>query len=213
MKKYLFPALIFCGLLAAAPTHGQSAAEPGVPVIVTQGDRSGFFAYREKNIVVIRWQAGSEINVDRYVVERSIDSVHFDQLHEVVSGGSVEGGNSYQDEDSYPESPVNYYRLKVVDKDGNAFYYPAVRVELTNRRTPRLNPTVVHMGATVRLDGYHEQPFTINFFNEKGLLTGTFMVNSTAFDIPTAGWSKGIYIYRISDPTHPLIDAGKIMVM
>jgi hypothetical protein len=213
MKNFTFSALIFCGLLAAAPTFGQSFGEPGVPMTVSQGDHSGFFAYPENNIVVLRWQTGNETNIDRFVIEHSTDSLHFDALHEVASRGAIDRDSSYEDEDSYPASRINYYRLKVIDKDGNAFFYPIVRVDLTNKRTPTLKPTVVHMGATIRLDAYHEQPFTINFFNESGMMTGTFMVNSTSFDIPTAGWSKGIYIYRISDPSHPLIDAGKIMVL
>jgi hypothetical protein len=213
MKKYIFPALIFCGLLAAAPTQGQSFGEPGVPVVINQGDHSGFFAYQENNIVIMRWQSGNETNIDHFVIERSSDGVHFDELHEVVSKGSIDQDSAYADEDSYPSATVNYYRLKVIDKDGNASYQPVARVDLLHKQTPVIYPTVVHMGATLRLNGYHEQPYTINFFSSGGTLAGTFMVNSTSFDIPTNGWSRGVYIYRISDPTHPLIDAGKIMVL
>jgi hypothetical protein len=213
MKKYIFSALIFCGLFAAAPTQGQSFGEPGVPVIVSQGDHSGFLAYPENNIVVLRWTTGNETNIDHFVIEHSTDGLHFETLHELVSRGAIDRDSSYQDEDAYPASSTNYYRLKVIDRDGNTFYYPVARVDLIDKRTPTLKPTVVHMGATVRLDAYHEQPYTINFFNTSGMLTGTFMVNSASFDIPTSGWSKGIYIYRISDPHHPLIDAGKIMVL
>lgn len=211
MNKFTFSALIFCGLFAAAPTHGQSIGSS--PVMVSQGDHSGFFAYPENNMVVMRWQSGNETNVDRFVVERSTDGIHFDPLHELVSKGDIDRDSTYHDEDSYPDSHTLYYRLRVVNKDGNSFYYPAIRIDLAERNKLVLKPTVLTMGATLRLDAYHQQPLTINVFNEKGILTGTFMVNSASFDISTSGWSKGIYIYRISDALHPLLDAGRIMVL
>ena len=213
MRKYIFSALIFCGLLEAAPTQGQTFGEPGVPVVVSQGDHSGLFAYAENNIVILRWQAGNEKYIDHFVVEHSTDSLHFDPLHELVSRGDIDGDHSYQDQDSYPASRTNYYRLKVVDKEGGALYYPIVRVDLADESVMMLKPSVVHMGATVRLDAYHEQPLAVNVFNEKGSLTGSFLVNSTSFNINTAGWSRGLYFYRISDPRHPLLYAGKIMIL
>ncbi|HEY4064588.1 MAG TPA: T9SS type A sorting domain-containing protein [Puia sp.] len=213
MNKFTFSALIFCGLLAAAPTQGQSIGDFNTPVMVSQGDHSGFTAYPQNNMVVMRWQSGSETNVDHFLIGHSTDSIHFTPLHELVSRTAIDRDSSYQDEDSYPAGGLNYYRLTVVDKDGNAFSYPIVRVDLSEKNRLTLNPSVVTMGATVRLDAYHEQPLTINIFSESGKLTGSYLVNSTSFNINTSGWSKGMYIYRISDPLHPLLDAGKLIVL
>jgi hypothetical protein len=221
MKKLIFSGLIFCGLLlSAAQTSGQSFASNGsfanngAPILTSPADRSGLFAYPESNIIVLRWTTGNERNIDRYVVEKASDSLHFNPLHEVVARGSIDGDDStYQDMDSYPASPVNYYRLKTVRTDGSVFYSAIVRVDVDSRKTPILKPTVVHMGSTIRMDNYHEQPLTVNFFNASGTLMRSFVVNSTSFDIPTDGWSKGIFFYRISDATHPLINAGKIMIL
>ena len=84
---------------------------------------------------------------------------------------------------------------------------------MDTRRTPVLKPTILQTGSTIRMDNYHEQPLTVNFFNANGRLMGSFIVNSTSFDIPTTGWNKGVFFYRISDATHPLITAGKIMII
>ena len=109
---------------------------------------------------------------------------------------------------------MNYYRLKIVDQDGNATYSPVVESDRPGRKPPVLQPTVLHMGGTLHVaDTYYSQPLSINFFNQGGVRVGSFMVNGTAFDIPISGWNKGIYFYRISDATHPLIDAGKILVL
>jgi hypothetical protein len=59
----------------------------------------------------------------------------------------------------------------------------------------------------------YSQPMIINFYDRAGIQVGSFLVNSTEFNIPISNLGKGIYFYRISDATHPLIDAGKIMVL
>ena len=84
---------------------------------------------------------------------------------------------------------------------------------MTGKKMPALTPTVLNMGGTLRVGPYYQQPVMVNFFNESGMKVGAYMVNSTSFNINTSGWGKGIFFYRISDATHPLIDAGKIMVL
>jgi hypothetical protein len=217
MKKIIFSGLIFCGaLLFTAQTIGQSFANNGDPIIVSPADHSGLFAYTEMNIIILQWSTGNEKNVDRYIIERAADSIHFNTLHEVVSRGTIgqdDQDSLYRDMDSYPTSSVNYYRLRTVLTDGSSLYSAVVRADVDSRKTPILKPTVLHMGGTLRMDNYHEQPLTVNFFNASGTLMGSFIVNSTSFDIPTSGWNKGIFFYRISDASHPLIDAGKIMIL
>ena len=216
MKKIYFSGLISCSLLlAAAQTNGQTFGQNGAPITVSNPDHSGLYAYPENdNIIVLRWSTGNEQQVDRYVIERSTDSIHFDPLHEVVAKGVIDGSadSTYQDEDPYPTSPVNYYRLVTIFKDGNSIYSAVVRTNTDAQRTPILKPTVLHMGGTLRMDNFHEQPLQVNFYTAAGAIVASYMVNSTSFDISTNGWSRGILFYRISDERHALIDAGKILL-
>ena len=78
-----------------------------------------------------------------------------------------------------------------------------------------LRPSVLNAGGgTLHVtDTYFTQPLTIDVYDQAGTRIGSFIVNSTAFDIPVDNWTKGMYFYRISDATHPLIDAGKIMIL
>ncbi|HWK05288.1 MAG TPA: hypothetical protein VNS58_16725 [Puia sp.] len=216
MKKLYFSALIFCGLFVTAQTNAQSSA----PVTISDGGEQGpaatFNAYSESNssIVMIRWKTSDEKNIDHFVVEHSTDGTHFDPLHAVVArGGSAVEAQSYEDGDSYPAAKENYYRLAIVSKDGNSFYSPVMKVDMTGKKMPALAPTVLHMGGTLRVEPYYRDPVTVNFFNESGMRVGVYMVNGSSFNISTSGWGKGLYFYRISDASHPLIDAGKIMVL
>ena len=132
MKKLYFSGLISCSLLlAAAQTNGQTFEQNGAAINVSHNDYTGLLAYPEnENVIVLRWIAGNEQQIDRYVIEKSTDSSYFNPLHEVVARG-VNGesiDSAYQDEDSYPSSPINYYRLVTVMKDGSSIYSSVVRV-------------------------------------------------------------------------------------
>lgn len=214
MKKILFSGLISCGLLAAAQTNAQTFANNGQPVVMTDGDHAAFFAYRENNIVIMRWGAGNESEVDHYVVEHSTDSTVFYPLHQVVSRGTIDAGDSsYQDADAWPQTRVNYYRLTTVMKDGTAVSSPAVRVDVNPAHTPVLVPTVLHEGGTLRMDrNYGDQLMIVEFFNPAGQMMKSYEVNGSSFNINTTGWGKGLYFYRITDEGHPLVDSGKILV-
>jgi hypothetical protein len=198
MKKFYFSALILFLLSISLPGYAQV---------------NGFNAYFENNIVMLHWQTGNETNTDHFVVEHGTDGIHFAPMHEIVARGD-DSANYYEDGDSYPDTRTNFYRLKEVSKDDQVFYSPVMRVDNPGKLVPVLKPTIVYKGSTVRLDPYYlDQPLTINFYNTAGMRMGSYLVNSSSFDINTATWGKGLYFYRISDPIHPLISAGKIMVM
>jgi hypothetical protein len=200
MKKLFFSGLISCGLLlAAAQTSGQT-----------------LFAYTENNNIILRWTAANEKFIDRYIVERSSDGVYFTPLHEVVSQGPFtdEGDHLYQDADTYPPGPTNFYRVRTVLSEGGSLYSPIVKVDVNTSDRPVLKPTVIHQGGTIRLDNFHSnQLLSINIFNARGTLLASYLVNSTDFNINTDHLAKGIVFYRISDEKHALIDAGKLMIL
>ena len=172
---------------------------------------------RASRRVTIHWQLQTEFNADHFVVERSteLNPAHFDPLHEVVARGGEDAGGEYDDRDDAPEGTVSYYRLKIVLRNGDVFYSPAVSVNMNDRISLALKPSVLTMGGDLHFNQNTDQrqPMTINFFDTGGRPVGTYLVNSSYFNINTSGWTRGIYIYRISDGKHPLIGTGKIMIM
>lgn len=212
MKKLYFSALMFCGSFITMQVYGQTASDIDAPAAAGQGASEGFTAYPENNIVVFRWQPAYEGNTDHFVIEHASDTVHFTELHSLVAKGNIGQSLAYEDEDSYPAAQPDYYRLKIVTRDGDAFYSPVVMVDMTGKTVLTIKPTVVHMGSTLRVDIDYHQPVTIDFFNEGGMRTASYLVNSTSFNINASDWGKGIYFYRISDPGHPMINSGKIMM-
>jgi hypothetical protein len=76
--------------------------------------------------VFLDWATASELNNDRFEVERSNDGIDWEYLGSVKGAGTSVVTNTYQFIDAYPVVGVNYYRLKQVDFDGK-FEYSLIR--------------------------------------------------------------------------------------
>lgn len=86
---------------------------------------------------IIRWESASEQNLSYYSVERSDNSTKFYEIGKVNPSKyeTLEKKYSFSDNSPYPE--LAYYRLKIVDKDGNLNYSKIVLVNL-NCQTQRI---------------------------------------------------------------------------
>ncbi len=70
------------------------------------------------NSVIIKWSTASEINNDRFDIERSHDGLKFEKIGALKGNGSTTEMNKYQFEDRNPIIGASYYRIKQVDFDG-----------------------------------------------------------------------------------------------
>jgi hypothetical protein len=76
---------------------------------------------------IVHWTTASEQNADRYAVERSDDGIDFKPIGSVTAKGNSNTTTNYDFTDKYPSNqltnqPINYYRLKMIDKDGSFEY-------------------------------------------------------------------------------------------
>ncbi len=76
-----------------------------------------FSAKANGQSVQLNWETASELNNDKFIIERSADGNHFVQLAEVKGKGMA---SFYNYHDAAPVNGYNYYRLKQVDFDGTA---------------------------------------------------------------------------------------------
>lgn len=85
---------------------------------------SNFEAKASNNFVSLKWNVGSEDNVNGYDVETSVDGYKFSKIGFVDATGS----SSYSFVDNKP-ALINYYRIKSVDIDGKYGYSTVVMVK------------------------------------------------------------------------------------
>lgn len=82
----------------------------------------------------LQWKTGSEINNNRYEIERSFDGRQFDKIASVKSKNSSTGA-AYTTGDNIAALKTNnfYYRLRIVDNDGAYSYSQVVNIKLNGR--------------------------------------------------------------------------------
>jgi hypothetical protein len=84
----------------------------------------------EKDKVKLEWHTLTEINNDRFEIERSRNGNDFRTLSEIKAGSNPSEEQFYQYVDESPFEGVNYYRLKQIDFDGKFDYGPIRSVAL-----------------------------------------------------------------------------------
>lgn len=86
-----------------------------------------FEAVKKGSAVQLDWKSSFEKNSSHYIVEKSADAVNFKEFAQVQSLNQEEG-SAYQVFDNAPYLGYNYYRLKMVDIDGQFQYSPTRHV-------------------------------------------------------------------------------------
>ena len=86
---------------------------------------TSFNASLINNSVQMNWNTYNEVNVNNFLIERSVDGRNFASVGTEAAKNSV-GNNSYSYTDIKPLSGVSYYRLKIIDKDASYKYSQVV---------------------------------------------------------------------------------------
>jgi hypothetical protein len=79
----------------------------------------------EGSYALVRWQTGEESNMGYFVVQRSVDGVHWTPLNKVSASDNATG-SSYAYQDDQPSGGA-FYRLQIIDNAGNDTYSPVFR--------------------------------------------------------------------------------------
>ncbi|HLG40420.1 MAG TPA: T9SS type A sorting domain-containing protein, partial [Chitinophagaceae bacterium] len=109
----------------------------------------------DNNTALLKWTTSSELNSDYFSVERSVDGSSYAAIGIVTASGNSTAsvGYSYADNDvTYLSSSLIYYRLKIVDKDGNYSYSNVVTISLADiagRVTISPNPATEKIMVTI----------------------------------------------------------------
>ena len=152
---------------------------------------------------VLHWSTASEINTDRFEIERSNTSGNDWKM----AGNIAASGNSsskinynFTDKDLNASSEKVLYRLKMLDKDGS-FTYSKILPVLVNCKTATVlvypNPVqngklFVTLAGTV---GYAEA----NLMSVSGQVIITKKIVNGSNDINVSNIADGIYMLRIKD--------------
>jgi hypothetical protein len=83
-------------------------------------------AIEQENNVLVSWNVENEININRYVVERSTDGINFNEIGFKPAIQSL----SYNWVDNSSLQNINYYRIKSIGDAGEILYSKIVKVSI-----------------------------------------------------------------------------------
>jgi photosystem II stability/assembly factor-like uncharacterized protein len=81
-----------------------------------------FTAQRNNTANLLKWSTADEINTDHFEIQRSSNGRDFSAIGNIQSLNNGKITNNYQYTDNRPLKALNFYRLKMVDKDGKYTY-------------------------------------------------------------------------------------------
>lgn len=81
----------------------------------------------------LNWQTQNEVNSDRFIIERSTGNQEFESIGSVFAKGTVAQKVSYNFIDNKAATlgvPILYYRLKIIDRNGEYTYSTVVAISI-----------------------------------------------------------------------------------
>ena len=110
-----------------------------------------FNAVAQDGQSLLNWHTGEEENTGRFVVERSVDGVHWDSIGVVTAAGQSNVTLGYSYVDVSPKKGYDYYRLGMVDIDGRQQLSAVKRVRIGDAGTIRIYPNPVRDVLTLEM--------------------------------------------------------------
>lgn len=157
-------------------------------------DLVGFTAsLNAKKETVINWQTRTEINLDYYEVEHSLDGSKFSTINQTKAAKATEYIHVHQQ----PKEGVNYYRLKMMDKDGSFKLSNIVSVDLKKTNfNVKVFPNPVSKDQTIMFQTDIDETYELSVFSIDGrkVFYGVFDKEAS---VSTKNWQSGIYRYEV----------------
>ena len=154
-----------------------------------------FVAKAESTSVLLTWETATELNSDKFIVERSNDGNLFLPVGDIKAKGSSTQQISYSLRDKNPQGGMNYYRLKQVDLDGSFEYSNIVPVKFSLSATSvKTYPNPA--SEWLHFNGVANKKAKVNWYSISGQKTATSILENNKTNVPTQ-LSNGLYIIKI----------------
>jgi hypothetical protein len=178
----------------------------GVPFPITLTNFSG---YNDKVVNRLQWTTETELNADKFVVERSIGNQFFEVIGEVSATGNSTSTQNYAFNDRTFAANTNYYRLKMLDKDGTFSYSKTIEIA-TNKLNVSIYPNPAQN--EVFISGSFPTNAKVSISNLLGqeVLRENLDINrQTAVSLQDI--SKGIYMLNILNEKGAILHSEKLV--
>jgi predicted outer membrane repeat protein len=160
-----------------------------------------FTVVKKDQQATLTWVTSNEVNADGFIIERSADGGTWQSLSFVPATGSGSLTTLYNFIDMYPQTGINYYRLKQVDVNGSFTYSVTRKIEIgAGSANARVYPNPVVGGSfTVELAAGQAKSVSYSLINSAGAVVRKGMINNGIERINVNGLGSGIYLLQLSN--------------
>jgi len=164
-------------------------------VIVLPVDLISFNAEKKDKNALITWESIAEYDLQAYVVEHSNDGFNFDEVAE-LKPFNLNELEKYEVVDLNPSAGLHYYRLKIIDYNGQ-ITYSAVRA--VNFDSSTENPVIFmdDAGYLNVIQTNENDYLEANIYSINGQLINSFNLNGNNEKINPGLLSYGIYVLEL----------------
>ncbi len=171
-----------------------------LPILLTN-----FTLLQNSENIILNWKSASEINALHYNIEKSIDGNpasqqgrYFETIGKVTAKGVA---SNYNFIDEKPSTGVNYYKLKMVDKDGKYEYSKTVTIIYnTKPTTVSMYPNPIHNNEVkIVLATKPNTPVNYSIYNSQGILLQQGKINAQTQTLNLLKPNTGVYCIKMSN--------------
>lgn len=168
-----------------------------------------FRGYNENVTNRLFWATEMELNSDKFKVERGTENGTFEEIGEVKAVGNSNRQVNYAFNDNQFKANQNFYRLKMLDKDGSFLYSNVIEIA-----TDKLNVTIYPNPAQNEL--FISGNFSINSKVSLSNMLGQEVLNrnlemNNQTTVPLENISQGVYMLNILNEKNLIMYSEKLV--
>ncbi len=157
-----------------------------------------FTAEKQGITSLLKWNTLTEINADRFDIERSNDGTNFSVIGTVKASGNSNQVNNYTYTDSKPVEGMDYYRLREVDFDGHFSYSEVKNLNFgSGDNAIKISPNPAKEKISITVPG-NTKELRISIVNAQGRQVKTFTMNGQYMQLQLPALASGVYYVRIT---------------
>jgi hypothetical protein len=125
----------------------------------------------DRNASELIWTTASEINTNRFEIQKSLDAQNWTTIGNVPAKGAAAERSSYYFDDIHPAAGNNYYRLKIIDNDGSFEYSWIVTINVAGENMNNISqiyPNPTNNTLNVLLNSSKDQTAVFNVLDVLG---------------------------------------------
>lgn len=156
-----------------------------------------FTGNRTPNGNLLQWKTADELNVEKFMVEKSENGTSFNQLGEILARGT--GAAEYSYTDNFNSTGRIFYRLKIADRDGKIKYSQVISISNTENGMISIYPNPSAGLITIEILKKELLGTTAGLYDVMGKKLKDIVLKNHAEIIHLETLLPGLYILKLAD--------------